>query len=515
MPASMAGYERLSALDAMFLGIEDENCHMHVAATMVFDGAPLADDHGRLDMGRIRRYLQSRLHLVPRYRQRLSWIPYQRHPVWVDDARFNIFYHVRHTALPAPGSERQLKRLLGRILSQKLDLSKPLWEWWVIEGLERGRVAMVAKGHHAMVDGISGMGILTALLSPSPEPDFTPGPPWSPKPRPSHARLLVDEAWRRGSAAFDAAVATARSAVRPWAALGSLAETVRGMAEVVGVGLRAASFTPLNPPLGPHRRYDWLRFDLGSVKAVKRALGGTVNDVVLAVVAGAVRRFLLGRDVRPDGLEFRALVPVSLHMANETGVVGNRVANMIARLPVGGGNAERRYYDVVDHMQVLKRSQQVRGSELLESFADRFAPSVLASIVQLALTGLTYNLVVTNVPGPQQPLYMLGAPLLEFYPMVPLFRNQGLGVALFSYAGGLYWGLNADWDGLPDLHAFTTALGAEFEEISSLANQRGAVPHALPLRRTLATEEGNGPHRAPAATTNRTPQRNGGESPYR
>ena len=150
----MDGYERLSALDAMFLGIEDDNCHMHVAATMVFDGP--------LDVDRIRSYLQARLHLVPRYRQRLAWIPYQRHPVWVDDARFNIFYHVRHSALPPPGDQRQLKRLIGRILSQKLDLSKPLWEIWVIEGLEGGRVAVVAKGHHAMVDGISGMGLLTA-----------------------------------------------------------------------------------------------------------------------------------------------------------------------------------------------------------------------------------------------------------------------------------------------------------------------------------------------------------------
>jgi WS/DGAT/MGAT family acyltransferase len=468
----MAHYERLSALDAMFLGIEDENCHMHVAATLVFDGEPLRDAEGRLDVERIRGYLQSRMHLVPRYRQRLAYIPYQRHPVWVDDARFNIFYHVRHAALPPPGSERRLKRLLGRILSQKLDRTKPLWEIWFIEGLEGGRIAMVAKAHHAMVDGIAGMGLLTALLSPVPDTAFLPGPAWAPRTRPSAARLVADEAWRRGAAVVDTARLAAQTALRPWTAIGPLVDTMRGMADVVGASTGAASVTPLNPPIGPHRRCDWVRFDLDQVKAVKRALGGTVNDVVLATVAGAVRRFLLERSVLPDGLDFRVLVPVSLHAADEHGVVGNRVANMIARLPVDGADVETRYHRVLDHMQMLKRSAQVRGGELLETLADRFAPSVLASIVQFALRGLTYNLVVTNVPGPQIPLYLLGAPLRAFYPTVPLFRSQGLGLAIFSYAGGLYWGLNADWDGLPDLHAFTAALTLEFDALREVAHRR-------------------------------------------
>jgi WS/DGAT/MGAT family acyltransferase len=352
---------------------------------------------------------------------------------------------------------------------------------WVLEGLEGGRVAVVAKAHHAMVDVISGMGILTALLSPSADPTFTIGPPWTPRPQPSHARLLADEFWRRGSALVDTAASVTRAAVRPWGALGTIVETIRGMTEVVGAGATHASLTPLNPPLGPHRRYDWLRFDLGAVKDVKRALGGTVNDVVLATVAGAVRRFLLNRSVRPDGLDFRALVPVSLHAADERGSVGNRVANMIARLPVGGFDLEARYGSVLAHMQALKRSYQVRGGELLETLADRFAPSVLASIVRYAMNGLTYNLVVTNVPGPQVPLYLLGAPLREFYPMVPLFRNQGLGIALFSYNGGLYWGINADWDGIPDVHEFTHALDAEFDDLRAFAVRRdGADPASHP-----------------------------------
>ena len=471
----MAHYERLSALDAMFLGIEDENCHMHIAATLVFDGEPLRDAEGRLDVERIRTYLQSRLHLVPRYRQRLAYIPYQRHPVWIDDARFNIFYHVRHAALSPPASDQRLKRLLGRILSEKLDRTKPLWEIWIVEGLPGGRVAMVAKAHHAMVDGISGMGLLTALLSPAPDAAFAPGPAWAPRARPSAARLVADEAWRRGVAVMDTARLAAQAALRPWAVIGPLVDTMRGMADVVGAGAGAASVTPLNPPIGPHRRYDWVRFDLEHVKAVKRALGGTVNDVVLATVAGAVRRFLLKRSVLPDGLDFRVLVPVSLHAAGEQGVVGNHVANMIARLPVGGADIEARYHGILDHMQTLKRSAQVRGGQLLEAFADRFAPSVLASIVQFALSGLTYNLVVTNVPGPQTPLYLLDAPLREFYPTVPLFRNQGLGLALFSYAGGLYWGLNADWDALPDVHDFTAALTQEFGALREVAHRRTAA----------------------------------------
>jgi WS/DGAT/MGAT family acyltransferase len=469
---AMAHYERLSALDASFLDIEDENSHMHVAAALVFEGGPLVTSHGGLDVERIRAYIESRLHLIPRYRQRLGWTPLERHPVWVDDARFNVFYHVRHSALPRPGEIRQLKRLCGRILSQKLDLTKPLWEIWVVEGLEEGKFALVAKAHHSMVDGVSGMDLLTVLLSPTPEESFVPAPRWRPRPAPSTRELLAAEAYRRSVSVL----ALGRSAVRtlgdPRRALAAAWEGAVALAETLG-GATPASFTPLNPAIGPHRRFDWLRVDLDTVKAIKNRLGGTVNDVVLATVVGAIRRFLLGRGVRPDALDFRALVPVSIRGADEHGPPGNRVAQMLARLPIGERSPRRRYQKVVTLTTALKRSHQVRGSELIEELSDWTATGVLTTLVRLAVRLRAYNIVVTNVPGPSMPLFLLGAPLRDAYPMVPLYANQGVGVALFSYAGGLFWGLNADWDAMPDLHDLIGALQEEFELLRGLA-MRGA-----------------------------------------
>ena len=468
-------YERLSALDASFLDLEDANSHMHVAAAFLFDAAPLQAPSGGLDMERIRAYIASRLHLIPRYRQRLAYIPLERHPAWVDDDHFNLFYHVRHTALPHPGEERQLKRLCGRILSQKLDSTKPLWEIWVVEGLEGGQFALVAKAHHAMVDGISGMDILTVLLSPAPCPTFEPAPPWSPRPAPSGSALVLGELWRRTAGALAFARAATQALASPVRSLNTAWQGVGGILEVLTPGTVPASPTAINPPIGPHRRFDWLRMNLDDVKAVKRGLGGTVNDAVLATVVGAARRFLISRGTRIDGLDFRALVPVSVRSADQRGQPGNRVANFVARLPIDEHDPKRRYARIVDETARHKQSRAVQGGELVEELADWTMTAVLSQLLRLAIRRRAYNIVVTNVPGPQLPLFLLEAPLRESYPMVPLFENQAVGVALFSYAGGLFWGINADWDAVPDLHDFTVALREEFDVLHRLASGAAAA----------------------------------------
>ena len=465
----MTHYERLSALDALFLEIEDESSHMHVAATLIFDGAPLRAAHGGLDMERIRAYFESRLHLIPRYRQRLAYIPLEEHPVWVDDARFNLFYHLRHTALPRPGEERQLKRLCGRILSQKLDPTKPLWEIWVVEGLADDRIALVAKVHHAMVDGIAGMDLLQVVLTAEPQASFEPGRRWRPRRAPSAAALLAGEIGRRGAGAAALAHSVLEAVKEPQRTLASAWDVARGVMEYLTPGTWPASPTALNPELGPHRRFDWLRMELADVKRVKAALGGTVNDVALATVTGAVRRFLTARGQRVDGLDFRVMVPVNTREQGERRRTGNRIANFVIRMPIGERDPRRRYRQVLEATAEQKGSHVVQGGALLEELADWTVTGFLTQVIRLAGQRRAWNLVVTNVPGPQLPLFLLEAPLREAYPMVPLFKQQGLGIALFSYAGGVYWGINADWDALPDLHDLIEALRVEFATLLGVA----------------------------------------------
>ena len=357
----MGHYERLSALDASFLEIEDTASHMHVAAALLFDAEPLRAAHGGLDMARLRDYIESRLHLIPRYRQRLAYIPIEKHPVSVDDDRFNLFYHVRHSALPRPGEERQLKRLCGRLMSQKLDVTKPLWEVWAIEGLEGDRVALVMKAHHAMVDGISGMDLLTVLLSPMPTTSFDRPPPWRPRPMPTPAELLVGEGLRRAGGLIEVGRQLRQTLASPLRSLATVREALADVRETLSLASSSASETPLNVPIGPHRRFDWVRVGLDDVKAVKARLGGTVNDVVLTTVAGAARRFLAGRGFPMHGLDFRAMVPVSVRTAGQQGALGNRVANFFAALPVDEPDPLMRHRKVVEHTRKQKASGSSTG----------------------------------------------------------------------------------------------------------------------------------------------------------
>jgi WS/DGAT/MGAT family acyltransferase len=454
--------ERLSALDQSFLALEDQHAHMHIGAVAIFDAAPLRTRAGGIDVDRIRALMEAGLHRIPRYRQRLAWTPLFAHPVWVDDARFNVAYHLRHTHLPVPGDERTLKRLVGRLMSQQLDRGKPLWEMWIVEGLAEDRFAIVTKAHHCMIDGVGSVELTGSVMRPTPDDDprlAEPPPRWFPRPAPSPATLLVRELCHRAIAPLDLARIGGELLRTPRSTVARLREAGAGLLDAVATSFRPASSTPLNVEIGPHRRFDWTAMDLASIREAKGRLGATVNDVVLAVLAGALRRFLHRRGVEVDDLDFRAMVPVNVRAAGEH--LGNRVAMMAVRLPLEAGDPETRLRRVVEETTRAKRSHQAAGIQALEDLSDRTFTSLFTEFARMAALSQPYNVVVTNVPGPQFAVYVLGARMLACYPVVPLFRNQGLGVALFSYDGRLYWGFNADWDVLPDLHDLVTAVEAE------------------------------------------------------
>lgn len=469
-------YEPLSAADNTFLELENSGAHMHIAATSIFDVGSLANESGGVDIERVRAYISSRLHLIPRYRQRLAYVPFGRLPVWVDDEHFNLAFHVRHTSLPRPGTMEQLNLLAGRVHSQHIDRSRPLWEFWVVEGLEDGRrFAIIQKSHHCMIDGMSGVDLLGVLLSPFSSEEFSHGPHFVPKPAPTAPALALAEAWRGVSEPVSAALSLTSRFGDPSGLVRDVIDGVEGIAETFSSTASQASATPWNRKIGPHRRCEWLRLDLDEIKSVKNALGGTVNDVVLATVSGAVRRFLLQRGVDPDDLRIRANVPVSVRGSEERGSLGNRIALWMTDLPVDEGDPLARLERVRITTHRLKESKQALGAQVLASVSDMTTWRLLSMAARLSMRSRPFNLVVTNVPGPQVELYLLDAPLREIYPMVNLLENQGLGVALFSYAGVLHWGVVADWDLVPDLDVFVGDLERSFEELRIAAAAQTAA----------------------------------------
>ncbi len=463
-------YERLGAQDKTFLDLERPNEPQHIAAITVFEAGRLARPDGGVDIERVRAYVASRLHRLPRYRQRLAWIPLEQHPVWVDDPHFQIEYHVRHTALPRPGDERQLKRLASRVVSQPLDRERPLWEFWVVEGLEGGkRFAIVQKVHHCMIDGISGVDLMAILLALDPDAEPEPSPPFEPRPAPGPIDLLASEVGRRVTGLVGVLGRSPAALREPGDLFERVREGVGAVSETLGAALRPASNTPINQRLGPHRRVDWRDLELSRVKAVKDRLGGTVNDVVLATVSGALRQFLALRGLDVDSLRIRANVPVSLRTRDERGTLGNRIALFMAELPVEEADPLARLARVRETMERLKSSRQALGAEVLAAVSEWTSATLLSLAVRGAARGRPYNLVVTNVPGPQIPLYMLGARMERCYPVVNLQPQQGLGVALFSYAGTLGLGFTADPEQVPDLYVFADAVISSFEELERLA----------------------------------------------
>jgi diacylglycerol O-acyltransferase len=457
--------DRLSAVDASFLAQEGQNAHMHIGAVMVFEGPPPA-------FADFADHVRSRLHLVPRYRQKLAVPPLETgRPLWVDDPSFNLEYHLRHTGLPEPGTEDQLRALAARIHSQRLDRTKPLWELWLVQGLEDGRFALISKAHHALVDGVAGVDLATVLFDVEPVPPPLPhdGEPWVPQPEPSAASMAARGIRGLVQLPFSLAGRAVEMATRPTATLHAAREAVEGVAEVAWAGLNPAPETPLNVPIGPHRRFAMVRCELSDFKLVKNAFGGTVNDVVLATVAGGLRAWLRSRGVRTEGLELRALVPVSIRAQDEHGHMGNRLAVMRGPLPVYIEDPVARLQVVRQAMDGLKESKQAVGAEVLTSVQNLAPPTILAQASRMNFSTRLFNLLVTNVPGPQFPLYALGRELQELFPVAFLPENHALAVAIISYNGGIDFGLLGDYDAMPDLDDFAAMLDAARQELVDAA----------------------------------------------
>jgi diacylglycerol O-acyltransferase len=456
--------DRLTGLDASFLALEQRGAHMHVGSVLVFDGdAPPYEE--------LLAQIEARLHLVPRYRQKLAYPPLaQARPVWVDDPHFNVAYHVRHTALPAPAGEAQLRKLAGRVFSQQLDRSKPLWEIWLVSRVGEDQFALVCKTHHALVDGISGVDIMTVLFDLEADPpEQEPGPPWYPRPEPSGAALFADALIERAATPLELARAAAGAVSEPREAAGQAARTLAGLASMASAGIGGAPPSPLNTRIGPHRRFAWAESDLGRFKAVKAALGGTVNDVVLAVVTGALRAHLERRGRETEGVELKAMVPVSVRAEDQRGALGNQVTAIYAPLPVGIADPLERFRAVHEALGDLKASAQAIGAERLTKLAGFAAPTILDQAARLQARQRFFNVTVTNVPGPQVPLYMLGRRLSAFYPKVPLVLNTALGIAIMSYDGKIFFGLLGDYDAMDDLDDFARDLSRAIDELSAVA----------------------------------------------
>jgi diacylglycerol O-acyltransferase / wax synthase len=438
--------ETMSPLDASFLHVEDAVTHMHIGSVGIFEGPPPAP-------GEVRAAIAARLPLVPRYRQKVRFVPLALgRPAWVDDPHFNLDYHVRRTALPMPGGDEELRTLVGRVMSQQLDRAKPLWELWVAEGLDDGRWALISKTHHCMVDGVSATDLLSVILSQDRE--WTPGPPdgWEAEREPNSAALVAHSLALRAASPYEG-LRTVLSAVRgPRRVVGQATQVARGLANLRPL-LSPTPSSSLNGPIGPHRRWDWARARLGEVKQIREAHGGTVNDVVLAAITNGFRELLLSRGESVDGRVVRSLVPVSVRAEEARGTYNNKVSAMFAELPVELEDPVERLHSLHEQMQELKASGQAVAAERLTALGG-FAPALL-----LALAGRlgsrvpqsSINTVTTNVPGPQQPLYLAGRRMLEAFPFVPLGGSVRVGVAIFSYDGGINFGVTGDRDTAADI----------------------------------------------------------------
>ncbi len=459
--------ERLTPLDASFLYLERPPMHMHVAALSVFDPATRPD--GRLPFEDVVAQLAARIHLVPRLRQKVRMVPGNLAlPVWVDDPRFDLDLHLRRVALPAPGGRRELADLVGRALSAPLDRTRPLWELWFIEGLADGEVATLLKVHHAMIDGIAGVQLAGVLWDLEPTPPPPPPPPaWQPGPEPTAAELLAD-------ALRELAVHPARTLVeglerlrrQPAVAALSVGSVLAGVRAGLGMGPRPAS--PLDVEIGPNRRFAMAEAPLERFRAIKGALGGTVNDVVLAAVGGALHRFLRSRREPTRGRVLRALVPVSVRAPGDRSI-GNRVAPALVDIPVGPMGAKRRLAEVRRGTERLKSSMMALSADAIISLGAYAPAGFLAAAARIAASGPWFNLVVSNIPGPPQPMYLAGARLLASYPAMPLGRNAAVSIACTSLGGTMGFGITADRDAVPDVEVLAGALREAIDELAKTA----------------------------------------------
>ncbi len=456
-------YERLSGQDLSFLAMEDGRAHMHVGMVSIFDAEPLRLANGGIDVDRIMAFVEARLHETPRLRQKLTWVKGLGHPVWIDDADFNLHYHVRHTALPPPGDIRQLKRLAGRIMSQELDRGKPLWEYWFVDCVEGDRFALIAKVHHCLADGIAGLAIIGSLVGPDPDREPELPAEWVPRPPPSDAQLFVEELRHRSFAPVEFLGTQLRR-------LGSSGApfSLRALSALVDTSI-GGDHLPLNVRVGPHRRFDWVRVPFEEVHDIAGRASGTINDVVLAMTTSALRGFLQQRGVSVDSLELRAMVPVNIRSQTDSATTGNHVSNLIVPLPIAEADPWSRLEQIVATTRELKRSASGATVDDIGQLIELLPPVLLGPVLRLGSQSTPANLAVSNLPGPRVPVYLLGARQLEAYPVLPLIGNQALGIALMSHGDSLCWGFNSDWDAMPDLHDLVDRVKAAFDELWSVA----------------------------------------------
>lgn len=446
---------RLSAVDAGFLVQERQGSHMHIGGVTIFEG-PMP----KLDV--IKAHISSRLHLVPRYRQRLVWAPFEAgRPFWVDDPEFNLAYHVRESALPAPGNDDQLEMMAARIFSQRLDRHKPLWEMYMVDGLAGGRFALILKTHHAVIDGIAGVDVGTVLLGIEPTTTVEEPQPWRPLPLPTTGEMLeigLQEASRAplqiAKRAFD--LVRDRGDARE-----SLREFTGGATKALSELIDDAPRTPTNGPITQHRRYRFVRNSLDDFKEIKTLLDSTLNDVVLAVTSDALGRWLRSRFYPTDGLKLRALVPVSTRPKKRRGEdthTGNELLAMRGYLPVEEMDTLKRLAYIKNSMDGLKRSNQAVAADALASVQNFAPPTILAQASRLNFSTRLFNLLVTNVPGPQIPLYLLDRQMVDAFPMPFLAENHRLAIAVMSYNGRINFGILGDYDAVPDIQTLADGI---------------------------------------------------------
>ncbi|MGD0592991.1 MAG: wax ester/triacylglycerol synthase family O-acyltransferase [Acidimicrobiales bacterium] len=461
--------ERMSPLDATFLHVEDDVTHMHIASTLIFEGpAPRYEDF--LSM------IEGKLPLVEKYRKVVQFVPLNLgRPVWVDDTHFNLEYHVRHTALPPPGGATELRRLIGRVMSQQLDRNRPLWELWMVEGLDDGGWAIMSKVHHCMVDGVSGTELLTVVLDAAPDPPRPVPAPWSPTESPSGMELAVEAVAAMAVSPFEQMRAVRAATRVPRHALEQLRQAGKGLAGLSGV-IRPTVASSLNGPIGPHRRYDWAATSVDDIKRVRKGLGGSFNDVVLAAITGGFRALLESRG-EPLERVLRTMVPVSVRPRDERGIavgdgsLANKVSAMFAELPVALSDPVERLHAVSAQLANLKESRQAVAGEALTSLSGFAPPALLALGARIATKTAQRNIntVTTNVPGPQIPLYVLGRRMLAAYPYVPLAGQIRIGIAIFSYDGSVTFGVTGDYDAAPDIEILCRGIEEEMRTLVALA----------------------------------------------
>lgn len=477
--------ERLSALDVSFLYLEGRTTPMHAGGLAIFQPPPEGFDYERLvDL------IEERMPLVPRYRQKVRSVPgHLANPVWVDDPAFDITYHVRRSALPRPGSDEQLREFCARVQSRPLDRNRPLWEMYLVEGLSGGRFAIITKTHHAVVDGISALDIGHVILDATPTPQPATDDLWMPEPEPTALQLLgaaVTDFIHRPSSLLD----TVRMGINDArTAMTRITDAISGVASTVRIAVRPAPASPLNAAIGEQRRYGMARTSLDDYKVVREEHGGTINDVVLATVTGALRGWLLfrGESVTP-ATTVRAMVPVSVRATTDD--ESHRVSALLVDLPVGEPNPLMRLAQVSYAMKGHKESGQSVGADALVALSG-FAPPTLHAMgarVANSLSRRMFNLVVTNVPGPQRPVYAGGAKLLEMFPIVPLAGGQAVTFGLTSYDGGVYYGLNADRDAMPDVDVLAALIEESLMELVA-ASEGAARRRKPPSARASARSE--------------------------